>query len=242
VKSGGFNEGKLRYTADDIRFTSKNGALYAIALGWPASGKLIVKSLASPAGSITAVALLGHTGHFEWQQTAAGLVVTLPEQKPCDHAFALKITAGDLTPVPVVIDAALQADAAGRFVLPAADAELHGPTPKYEQGGGKDQIGYWAKAEDFVSWNIHVMKPGAYAVAVTYSCAAPGSAFCVEVGAQKLAGRSASTGSWATYRTDQLGTIRFDKCGAYTVAVKPQASPPWKVIGLKAVILSPAAR
>ena len=258
-KGGHFNEGKLKYTARDIRFTqSKDGKqLYAIALGWPAptsgersrtsgvegpeDGQLVIKSLAATAGSISDVALLGHTGKLDWQQTAEGLVVKLPAQQPCDLAYAFKISAGDLTPVPVVFDNSIVPDATGRITLPADTAEIHGTTPQYEHGGGKDQIGCWAKAEDFVSWNLKVTKPGTFAVAVTYSCAAPGSAFCVEVGTQKLAGRSASTGSWAAYRTDPLGTLRFDQPGAYTLAVKPQPETKWKVIGLKAVTLTPVA-
>ena len=32
------------FTAQDIRFTTKGDALYAIALGWPAGGKLVVKA------------------------------------------------------------------------------------------------------------------------------------------------------------------------------------------------------
>jgi len=254
-KGGHFNEGKLKYTARDIRFTLRPGSgqalrqgagrasqgdtLYAIALGWPEDNQLIVKSLATAAGKVSDVALLGHAGKLDWQQTAEGLVVKLPAQKPCDLAFAFKISAGDLQPVPVVFDNSIAPDAAGRSALAAADAEIHGTTPQYEHGGGKDQIGCWADAKDFVSWNFKVTKPGTYSVAVTYSCAAPGSAFCVEVGNQKLAGRSASTGSWATYRTDQLGQLTFDRPGTYTLAVKPQPDTKWKVIGLKSVILTP---
>ena len=53
VNSGGFNEGKLRYTAKDIRFTTKGGRLYALALGWPEDRRLVIRSLATPAGKIT---------------------------------------------------------------------------------------------------------------------------------------------------------------------------------------------
>ena len=57
VQGGNFNEDGLRYTAADIRFTTKGDTLYAIALGWPESGKLVVRSLAAPAGHITGVTL-----------------------------------------------------------------------------------------------------------------------------------------------------------------------------------------
>ena len=43
----------------DIRFTTKGDALYALALGWPEDRKLVVKSLAKPAGTISAVSSAG---------------------------------------------------------------------------------------------------------------------------------------------------------------------------------------
>lgn len=142
----------------------------------------------------------------------------------------------------MVYDGSISPGADGRIVLNAVDASIHGETPRYESGGGKNQIGYWAKAEDFVSWNIKVVKPATFAVEITYSCASPGSEYTVEVGGQKLAGKSASTGSWASYRTDKLGTLEFDKPGIFTLAVKPKAEPKWRVIGLKAVTLAETAK
>ncbi len=238
-KGGHFNEGKLKYTASDIRFTTKGGALYAIALGSPDDNQIVIRSLATSAGKITDVSLLGHFGKLDWQQTGDGLVVKMPAQKPCDLAFAFKITAGDLQPVPVVYDGSITPRADGRFVLPAADATIHGDTPQYEHTGTKDHIGCWARADDFVSWNIKLTKPGTFAVEVTYSCAAPGSAFTIEAGNQTLTGKSASTGSWEDYRTDNLGTIKLAQPGIITLAVKPKPDPKWKVIGLKSVTLKP---
>ena len=98
IQGGMFNEGRLRYTAADIRFTTKGQTLYALALAWPADRKLVVKSLAKPAGTITGVSLLGATGNLDWTQTEQGLLVTLPEQKPCEHVFVLKIAGSELRP------------------------------------------------------------------------------------------------------------------------------------------------
>jgi alpha-L-fucosidase len=101
VTSGAnFNESALTYTARDIRFTTKGDALYALALGWPDDGRLVVKSLATPAGKITNVNLLGNPGNLVWSQTDEGLVVTMPDKKPCEHVFALKIAGQDLKPAP----------------------------------------------------------------------------------------------------------------------------------------------
>jgi len=239
VQSGGFNEGHLRYTSRDIRFTTKGDTLYALALAWPEDRRLVVRSLAAPAGKINAVHLLGHAGPLDWRQTAEGLVVRLPEQKPCAHVFALKIAASELAPVPVAAEP-LAPLADGRIVLGAADAEIHGTTPRYETGGGKDQIGYWANPRDFVSWRFQLKTPGRFTASVTYSCSpgAQGSAFTVAVAGQQLPGRSQATGSWATYTTQTLGQFTLP-AGIHTLSLKPQAEPRWKVIGLKSIELRP---
>ncbi len=239
VRGGGFNEDSLRYTARDIRFTTKGDTLYALALGWPADGRLVVRSLTAPSGKIAGVALLGHSGRLEWTQTAEGLVVTLPARRPCEHVWAFRIDGAGLQPAPIMAEAAIEAEAGGRFALRAAEATIHGESPRYEEGGGKDQIGFWGDARDYVSWDLKVGKPGTYGVEITYSCAAPGSEFTVDVGGQVLTGHSASTGSWADYRTDKLGTLKLDKPGTLTLAVKPKTEPKWRVIGLKSVTLKP---
>jgi alpha-L-fucosidase len=97
---GGHFKEDFKYTAQDIRFTTRGPTLYAIALGWPADGRLLVKSLARPAGAIHSVSLLGFAGQLAWEQTVAGLVVTLPAQKPSEYTVTLKISGADLKPVP----------------------------------------------------------------------------------------------------------------------------------------------
>jgi alpha-L-fucosidase len=63
----------------------------------------VVKSLAKipgqTQGDVKHVRLLGYSGKLDWKQTAEGLAVTLPAQRPCEHAFAFEITGEGLTPV-----------------------------------------------------------------------------------------------------------------------------------------------
>lgn len=89
------------YTGQDIRFVTKNGAVYAYLMAWPADGKVILHSLAKTAGKVTGVTLLGSSQKIDWQQTDAGLVVTLPETKPCQFAYGLRVTGATLKAVPV---------------------------------------------------------------------------------------------------------------------------------------------
>jgi len=96
--SGNFNENVKRpYTAEDIRFTTKGDALYAIVLASPADGKVTVRTLAAGSShypkEVGRVELLGSPGALAFSRNPDGLVVTLPAGKPGDLAFALKIRA-----------------------------------------------------------------------------------------------------------------------------------------------------
>src|SRR4029077_11312293 len=93
----------FNYTSKDIRFTTKRGILYAIALGWPDDGKLVIKSLASTGqGKIRDISLLGSKAKLTWMQTPQGLVVTLPPGKLSPYTCGLRIKGSDLKPAPLV--------------------------------------------------------------------------------------------------------------------------------------------
>jgi len=89
---------KQPFTAQDIRFTqSKDGqTLYAIVLAFPDDGQVTLKSLAENSAHwdcpVGGVRMLGVRGKLKYTRDGNGLTVTLPEKRPCDIAFALKIT------------------------------------------------------------------------------------------------------------------------------------------------------
>jgi alpha-L-fucosidase len=91
---------KQPFTAKDIRFTqSKNGkTIYAIVLAFPATGQVTLTSLAEGSaqfeGKIGSVRVLGAGGKLKFTRDHDGLTITLPEKRPCDIAFALKIGKG----------------------------------------------------------------------------------------------------------------------------------------------------
>lgn len=81
------------YSGRDIRFTRRGDTLYAILMAWPGT-EAVVTSLPAggPAGSVKRVYLLGNNAPLEFTQDATGLRVKMPEEAPCAHAFALKIS------------------------------------------------------------------------------------------------------------------------------------------------------
>ena len=94
MNAQGFNEGKNKYTAEDIRFTEKNGTLYAIVMEWPKDGKIVIKSLAAGSPNyekeIKKVQLLG-SRKASFTRDNTGLIITLPDLKPNNMPLVLKI-------------------------------------------------------------------------------------------------------------------------------------------------------
>ncbi len=85
---------QIKYSEEDIRFTSKGPYLYAICLGNPGES-LTIKSLNSDykvkKGDITSVSLLGMDEALNWDHNSEGLKIDLPENAPGQHAFVFKI-------------------------------------------------------------------------------------------------------------------------------------------------------
>jgi alpha-L-fucosidase len=86
---GKFNEGKLNYTSEDIRFTTRGRSLYAFALAWPTTGKLLIRSLAG--SSVSSVRMIYGGETLNWTREADGLAIQLPGQQRGEHAFGLII-------------------------------------------------------------------------------------------------------------------------------------------------------
>jgi alpha-L-fucosidase len=109
TKTGAFSEGEeVSYSAEDLRFVTKDNSLYVFSLGWPGE-ELLIKSLIKPPLSkskassreafqfiddsdIKSIQLLGHDQELKWTLSTLGLKIELPASKPCEHAYAFKIT------------------------------------------------------------------------------------------------------------------------------------------------------
>lgn len=93
---GAFSErkNKVSYVPEDIRFSTKPGFLYAIAMGWSKSGELNIVSLGKDSEfykAIDNISLLGYGGELSWKVSSAQLTITLPEVQIGQHAFVYKI-------------------------------------------------------------------------------------------------------------------------------------------------------
>ncbi|MCX5674294.1 MAG: alpha-L-fucosidase [Planctomycetota bacterium] len=270
VSGGNFGEGRGRgYTAEDIRFTTKGDTIYAFILGWPQK-PVVIRSMAAKSplveGEVGNVALLGHDGKLQWSRTDEGLVIEVPDQKPCEHAFAFRITGlktnasadtrnlpyvpKPLPPAPAKAKATpakakvtpgkpVSQAADGSITLGAEAAETHGLRIKLEVRYDRPNLGYWDGADDWASWKVTVRQAGTFEVAATVSARSE-PPFVVEVGSQQLAGKAPNTGDWAKYQAVPLGKVEIKEPGEIVVKVRPKDAASWKAINLADVTLKPA--
>jgi alpha-L-fucosidase len=245
AKGGHFKE-DFAYTARDIRFTSKGETtLYAFVMGWPAEGKVTIRSLAKlPAetGKINEVSLLGHSGPLKWTHGGEGLAVQLPEQKPCDYAVALRITGENLRgfkpehaapSISVVLP-----DSSGTLRLSAADAELSGSQIQVEEKDGKPNIGFWDKAGEWASWKVHFKEPGKYKVTASTAAISSDALAVLEVAGKTSEFKPPGTGSWEKFSEFEVGMIAVSQTGEHAVKLRARDAKSWKPINIRWLKLS----
>jgi alpha-L-fucosidase len=96
VAGGMFSEGQQKpFTPQDIRFTTKGAALYAITLGRPEGGQVLVAALARDGRHakrpVRRVTLVGDKTPLSFHQDRTGLQVTLPDAALHPFGVALRI-------------------------------------------------------------------------------------------------------------------------------------------------------
>ena len=101
VASGQFGEGAAKpFTAQDIRFTTKDSDLHAMTLG-PVSGRISVASLATETnlgrGEVERVEVVGSNAPLDFSRDRQGLHVEVPEGASHPFGIALRLRGRGLT-------------------------------------------------------------------------------------------------------------------------------------------------
>ena len=227
------------------RCTVKGRTLYVHVFEWDGPVRL-----PGVKGEVVGVAAvnpdIGEVKYEVQPLDGAAMLVLHPPESPDLVATVVAVRFKDA----VAVDEALAAGppigqaADGTVTLQARDATVHGDTARYESGGGKDNIGFWTDAKDWVSWTVQVAKPGTFDVEMTYATAegCGGSEFAVAAGDATVDGKTRTTGSWTEFVTEKVGTLAIAKAGKTTVSVKPKTKPGLGVMNLKAIVLKPAGK
>ncbi len=93
MKDGRQGENHQAFTQADIRFTTKDGILYAFVLATPAKDILITTlGTGGPlSGQIQSIALLGSSETVKWSCSTEGLAIKRPESLPCKYLAGFRI-------------------------------------------------------------------------------------------------------------------------------------------------------
>jgi alpha-L-fucosidase len=91
IVSGAFADTKTKpYTAEDFRFTTHDGALYAIELGRPTTPQIVIHAITAK-DSVGAVIRLADGAVADHHQEADGLHIVVPPGQAGDYAFVYRI-------------------------------------------------------------------------------------------------------------------------------------------------------
>ena len=95
VAAGTMQDTKTKpYTAEDFRFTTKNGHIYAIEMAWPTTSHALIHSI-TPSMNVTSVTLLATDKPVTFDQQADGLHLNLPTQPAGVRAYVYRIEMKD---------------------------------------------------------------------------------------------------------------------------------------------------
>lgn len=226
---------KLSWGRCTKKVHKKGTTLYLHVFDWPTNGKLEVTGLKN---EVRKAYLLADPKRAELKVSCEedGVVVSVPggAVDPIDSVVVLEI-AGE----PEIEAQMVKQQQDGDVVLKASEAEVVGGQARYEQGGGKDNIGYWSNNEDFVKWTMKVTKPGKFTVDITYANPDEGGEYEMAVGEQKLRGKVHATNNWVNFTTETIGSFQISQVGKYELTVKPKKIAGIALMNLKAVTLKP---
>jgi outer membrane protein assembly factor BamB len=129
----------------------------------------------------------------------------------------------------------------GALTLLGKDANIHGTTVRYEPQPHKNTIGYWTRAQDWVSWDFKLNQPGTFQLDLTQACGnrSGGSKYQVTIGSETLTDTMPETGAFTNFVTRTIGKVSLAQPGSYTLSVKPITKPGQAVMDLRAVMLKP---
>lgn len=214
------------------RCTSKGSTLYVQLFDAKPNEPVVLAGLVGEAQSAR---LLAGDGQVRLASTADGPSLTLTAV-PDPRVTVVAVTFA----APPTLDTRLRPGEDGVLVLPARTAVVHGTRLAYEEGNGKDNLGFWTDAKDWAEWEFS-LPDGEYEVILDYACEAGsgGSQYVVEVGDQRLQGTVASTGSWTVFRRVALGRVRGAELR--NLSVRALSKPGLAVMNLRSLSLIPKA-
>jgi hypothetical protein len=215
---------------------STDSLVYLHVFDWHASGKLVAYGLANDVTRAYFLADKQKPLKVEKVGRWAWIEVGKKAPDPVDTVVVLEVE-GNPKAAPLAVDPTPE----GPIVLHARDAIVHGQTLRYEPEPHKNTVGYWSNPSDWVRWEFNVTKPGTYGVEILQGCGkgSGGSTVDFSIGEQKVSVTVQDTGHFQNFVPRDIGKLKFEKPGTYTLSVKPTKKAGAAVMDLRQVTLKP---
>ncbi|MCE9568361.1 MAG: sulfatase-like hydrolase/transferase [Planctomycetes bacterium] len=129
----------------------------------------------------------------------------------------------------------------GTITLPARTALVSGVMLRYEPLPHKNTLGFWVNKDDYATFDFTVTTAGTYTVEVLQGCGAKSGGAEVElaVGDEKVTFTVKDTGGFQAFEAREIGTLKFEKPGRFTLTVKAKTKPGVAVMDLRQIVLKP---
>jgi alpha-L-fucosidase len=202
---------------------------------WPKDGLLKLSGLKNKV--ISSYLLLDKSKKLPVIQNGNQIEISVPE-KPSDNPIAVLVLEIDGQPR---IDPPLVSEQdTGIFKLNYLSAITHGKAMTRFNVKGKFHISKMTGPADSVNWIIHVTKPGAYRVNISYAANKEweGSPFEISCGTSVIRTNVICTGDWYDYQDFPLGYLEFKSGGNYSIAIRPKKSMDTYLMYLNSITLS----
>jgi arylsulfatase A-like enzyme len=129
----------------------------------------------------------------------------------------------------------------GSITMHASAALVKGVQLRFEPLPNKNTLGFWTNKDDYATFDFTVEKPGTFTVEVLQGCGAKSGGAEVEiaVGEEKLVFTVKDTGGFQNFEAREVGTLKLEKAGKYTLTVKAKTKPGVAVMDLRQIVLKP---
>ena len=108
----------------------------------------------------------------------------------------------------------------------------------------KNTLGYWVNKNDYATFEFTVATPGEFTLEVLQGCGTGQGGSVVEfaIGDQRREYTVADTGGFQNFQPRDVGTVKFDQPGRYTLTVKPKTKAKAAVMDIREVTLRPVKK
>ena len=137
----------------------------------------------------------------------------------------------------------------GVITLHARTALVTATQLRFEPMPHKNTLGYWTNKDDIATFDFTVEKPGTFAVEVLQGCGKGSGGAEVELAVWTPNGDPTGaslkftvkdTGGFQNFEARDVGTLKVEKPGRYSLIVIPKTKPGVAVMDLRQIVLRPA--